>query len=309
MLTKIFEASGRVETFAKCFGYSGLLPTDQLRLVYHKVFQNKGEQVEVDPSLMDKVFAYVDSLGIRKGDVLIVHSSMEGMRRAAPEPRAIIDHLLELVGPEGLLVFPTFPIINHTYTPEKLQTYNPKRTPCWTGMLPNTFLTYPGVKRSLFPFNTLAAIGAGSDEMIVHNLEADRAHGKHSAWEYCVNRRAKILYLGVRVAECNTVMHVAEDLLDDKWPVKNWYQEQTYRIKNGTETFDKTIRACSTEWTKYTACYHHTAIMRRAGLVSETDIGGISVGFTPDAKKMVDFVAENALKGKIRYNIPRKYWK
>ena len=309
MLKKLFEVSGTIELLTKEIAYSGKLSTDKLKNVYHKIFLHKGEKIEVDKSLINKVFKYIDSLGIKKGDILIVHSSMEGMRKVDPQPEAIIDYLLELVGSEGTLVFPAFPIINLKYDDTKIQTYNPKRTLCWTGMLPNTFLKYPGVIRSEFPFNTLAALGPHAKAMMRDNLSSDVPHGKNSSWAYCVEHHAKILYLGISIAECNTVLHMADDFLSDEWPINNWYEKQKYNIKTEEGIIEKTIKVCSSFWVKYNVCYNFNARLKRLGYLSETDVDGIIVGFCQDSKSMMDYVIEQARKGKIRYKIPRKYWK
>ena len=309
MLKNIFELSGNIELITKKIAYSEKLPKEKLRNMYHKIFLHKGEKAEVDRNLMIDVFKYIDSLGIQKGDILIVHSSMEGMRRADPNPKNIINYLTDLIGPEGTLVFPAFPIINLKYDENRVQTYNPKRTPCWTGMLPNTFLGYEGVIRSLFPFNTLAARGPHAKPMMTNNLLDDVPHGKNSSWAYCVAHHAKILYLGISIAECNTVLHMADDILGDDWPIDNWYEIQRYKIKTDEGIIEKTIRVCSSFWVKYNTCYNFNGKLKKLGFLTETDVDGITVGFAKDSNAMMKYVIEQAKKGKIRYKIPRRYWK
>lgn len=309
MLERLFEISGKFETLCKRTAYSRWLPTEKLRTLYHKVFRKKGEAVVTRYDDIDYVFEYIKSLGIKKGDILIVHSSMEGMRRIDPKPEKVIDFLLELVGDEGTLVFPAFPICNAKYDEGKVATYDPKRTLCWTGMLPNCFLKYPQVVRSFFPYNSLAAKGKCSDEMMKNNLESNTPHGKNSAWEYCVNNHAKILYLGIKVAECNTILHAAEDILGEKWPIDNWYQQQTYKIKTGEGIIDKTIKVADSSWIKYSACHHYTAHLRKLKYIREDIVCGINIGFAEDSKEMVEYVINEAANNRIRYNIPKRYWK
>lgn len=309
MIKRLFELCGSLEKLAKVLAYSDKLPRERLKRIYHKLFLKKGVKTEVDENLMERIFEWIDSLGIKKGDILIVHSSMEGLRKAAPDPKRIIDYLLQLVGEEGTLVIPTFPVINLKYDKEKIPTYNPRRTLCWTGMIPNVFLGYSGVVRSQFPYNTLAAKGRLAEDMMHDNLLDDVPHGKNSAWAYCVNRHAKILYLGISIAECNTVLHMGDDMLLDEWPIKNWYEEQTYKIKTDSEIITKEIKVCSPFWTKYNTCYNFNGKLKRYGYLSEHVIDGILVGYAPDSKEMMDYVIHQARIGKIRYRIPRKYWK
>ena len=88
------------------------------------------------------IFEYISGLGIKKGDILILHSSMEGLRSASPDPKVIIDYLLNLLGPEGTLVIPAFATANRKYSAEKIPTYNPKKSLCWTGMIPNVVVKH-----------------------------------------------------------------------------------------------------------------------------------------------------------------------
>ena len=115
MIKRLFELCGSLEKLAKVLAYSDKLPRERLKRIYHKLFLKKGVKTEVDENLMERIFEWIDSLGIKKGDILIVHSSMEGLRKAAPDPKRIIDYLLQLVGEEGTLVIPTFPVINLKY--------------------------------------------------------------------------------------------------------------------------------------------------------------------------------------------------
>lgn len=309
MLKKIFEISGFIEKTAKVIAYSNNSFKETLKRFFSKKKKKRISKNEINLDLMPKIYEYIDSLGIKHGDILIVHSSMEGLKAASPNPDEIINYLLNLIGTDGTLVFPTFPIINLKNIPGKIQTYNPKKTLCWTGALPNAFLKREGVVRSLFPYNTLAALGPRSSEMMNNNLEDDVPHGLHSSWYYCVQHSAKILYLGIDIAECNTVLHVADDVVREDWPVQNWYESREYRIVDEEDEILKTIYVCSPFWTKYNICYNYTAKLKKLGFLQETNIGGVQIGFTKDSKVLMDYVIDNARKGKIRYLIPKKYYR
>lgn len=309
ILSRLFEFSGTFECICKCVGYSTLLPHKQLRELYHKLFLNKGRKCEINPNDAKDVIKYIDSLDINNGDTLIVHSSMDGLKSTGLTPKQIIDYLLERVGDKGTLVVPAFPVVNVRKNNNKVPLYNPKRTICWTGALPNTFLTYSGAKRSSFPYNSLAAIGKNTDYILSNNLSSDTPHGINSAWYHCIEKHAKILYLGVRVAECNTMLHIVEDVLDEKWPIKNWYTEDYYKIKLENEIIEKKIRACSGKWIKFNICYNYNKKLKDKKLIQEQLINGIPIGFTPDSNDVFDYMLSEAEKGKIRYKIPFYYWK
>ena len=48
------------------------------------------------------------SLGIKEGDVLLVHSSLSSMGNVEGGADTVIDALLEVLGKEGTLLFPAF---------------------------------------------------------------------------------------------------------------------------------------------------------------------------------------------------------
>jgi len=309
MLKELFEISGHFERLCKTIAYSNVLPREKIKNLYHRIFQNKGKTTEIIPNAINDIYDYIKGLGINKGDILIVHSSMEGLKNAGVEPEEIIDFLLDLVGESGTLVIPTFPIQNLKYDPNKEIIYNPKRSLCWTGMIPNKFLKYPGVVRSSFPYNSLAALGSEAELMMSNNLEGDTPHGKNSSWYFCITHHAKILYLGVNIAECNTMLHVVEDYYDNEWPIKNWYETQNYSIKIGNEIIKKSIRVCDGKWVKYNICYNYNGKLKKAGLMNESTIDGVIVGYTPDSYSVFKKMLDEVKQGKIRYLIPKKYWK
>ena len=155
-----------------------------------------------------------------------------GMNNTGMNAISVLNYLRERVGDEGTLVLPTFPIYNEKNCREKgVYVYNPQKTASATGLMTNIFLRMPGVVRSRFPWNTLAAQGPLALSMMEKNMESDLAHGKNSSWEYCMNHHAKILLLGVRASHTTTMVHVAEDILDEAWPIKNWYESKTFYIQ------------------------------------------------------------------------------
>ena len=49
------------------------------------------------------------SLGVRRGDLLMVHSSLRSIGLVESGPETVVDALLQALGPEGTLVTPTPP--------------------------------------------------------------------------------------------------------------------------------------------------------------------------------------------------------
>lgn len=252
-----------------------------------------------------KIFSYIESLNIKKGDILIVHSSSDEMNKVGIEPIELIKYLRSLIGEEGTLVLPAFPL----FANDKEKVYNPRRTLCSTGLMPNLFIRMPGVIRSQFPWNSLAAQGPHAEKMMQNNLQTDLAHGIGSAWEYCMNNNAKILLLGVKSSHTTTMVHAAEDILDDKWPIADWYENQSIIVKNKNEEKCINIRVRKQKWVKYNASWYRSTQLKKNRLLSEIEVEGFNIGFIEDSKKMVDFIIDRTLKHKAFFSVPERCYK
>lgn len=306
IVKKLYSATMIPETTIRRIFYS--VPI----LVNYKKNRRKNS-VKIEKQKFDKelLFSQIDKTNISEGDLVIVHSSMDSLKRFDISPKELIDFLLKLVGDTGTLAMPAFPvyktdILNDDKT-EHL--YNSRLKLCSTGMLPNVFLRYPKVVRSKFPYNNLAAIGPLADEMMKNNLNSDLAFGKQSSWYFCKEHKAKILLLGVSSHHTTTMVHVAEDYLDEKWPIKNWYGIRKIKIKDGKDYFSKMIRIREHFWVRYNASYYRTKCFQNEGLLNEWEYKGISFGIIGDSSKLVDYIVNRALNNKLFFKVPRRYWR
>ena len=264
---------------------------------------SSGDETKHDSS---EYYNLINNCGIAKGDIVIVHSSMEEMSKFDINAVDLINHLLTVIGPTGTLVIPAFP-----YYKEKKEVleYDKNKTLCWTGLLPNIFLRFPDVIRSEFPYNSLAAKGLHASEMMKNNLLDDKIFGPHSAWAYCTEHHAKVLFLGTPAFHTTTVSHICEDLLGDKWPIKNFHRKQKFLLKDGEETklFEAYIR--NEFWFDYNTSYHRTYLLKKKGLLKDTNCHGVYFGYITDVNDVVTYLSDLALNGKPMYYVPRKYRK
>lgn len=262
---------------------------------------------------------YIETLGINKGDIIIIHSDMNKLNRFGKTCEEIITYLFGLVGKEGTLVMPAFPYYKDKKSngkplfneiDEEIRKYDPKRTYSWTGMLPNIMCTYQDAVRSAFPNNSLVAMGKDASAMMEHNLKGIYPHGKYSAWEYCVKHNARVLLLGVTAAKSFTGRHLAEDYLEEEWPIEGWYKTQHYQIKVDDKWVEKDIRVRKQFWSRYVTEYYSIKRLERAGLISETMIDNIRVGYVADIMAVRDFMLARVKEGDLTfYKIPKRYWR
>lgn len=219
----------------------------------------------------------------------------------------IVDMILDTFS-EMTVVFATYPI--EPIRRKEAYKYDPKKTLCWTGMLPNVFLKREGVIRSLFPYNTLAAKGEHAEAMMENNLLSEVPHGRNTPWDYCRLHNAKILFLGTTSREANTMaIHMLPDLMEDEWPIKNWYEERKYIITNCGEKIDKTIQVQKGFWYQYVNEYKTDRILKDNKLLQDISIDDIPLEIVSDSYTMIEFLGNRCKNGKIMYSIPKRFYK
>ena len=255
----------------------------------------------------EKLFSRLNNLDINKGDILVLHSSYDEIGKLGITPDEIIDYFLSRIGEEGTLVMPAYPL--YLNKDKEFLKYNVKFTPCWTGIIPQTFLSKEGVTRSPFPYNSLAAYGAKAEEMMKNNLESDTAFGPNSAWAYCYYHDAKVICLGVPPNHSLSAPHIAEDLMEEEWPIKNFHEEKKFKIKTEDKVIDFKARIKRSYWFDYTKTYNSMYQYRKHGYLFEYPNSGTFCAFVPSIKNLVDFVISKAKKGKTIYWVWNKYKK
>ncbi|WP_412522687.1 AAC(3) family N-acetyltransferase [Shewanella chilikensis] len=302
-LKKIFSFSPYTEIIFRRFYYFlkdvGIVST-KTRVV------KKCDDKKLDFLVLKK---YISSLGIKEGDILIVHSSYAQLSKFEVNPIGIINFLRELIGDEGTLVFPAFYIKKEDPDKQEINIDLNKKV-CSTGMLPAVFLRMKGVLRSPFPENSLAAQGPRAEAMFEQNLDTDLAHGIGSAWHFCAENDAKILLLGTEAAKTLTMVHVAEDVLDDRWPIMDWYEKKFFNLNYPDDTKQKVVRVRRQYWSRFMASEFRTRWLKSNNLVSENIVEGVNVAYVHSSKSLVETLINNMNSRKVYFfRPPTKYWR
>lgn len=107
----------------------------------------------------------LQDFGFRKGDRIMVHSSLSSFGHVVGGAEAIIKALMDVVGEEGTILMPTF---NHgaPFSPNRDGIFDPQKTPTINGKIPDTFWRIDGVYRSLNPTHAFAAWGKDAKRYI-----------------------------------------------------------------------------------------------------------------------------------------------
>ena len=168
-------------------------------------------------------------LGVRPGSVLLVHSSMSALGWVCGRAQAVVEGLLDALGPDGTLVVPTHtsgnsdpagwrnPPVPEAWWPairEQLPGFDPRLTPTdHMGAIPELARTWPGARRSAHPQLSCAAVGPHAEEITAgHAL--DSGFGERSPLARVRDRDGDVLLLGAGHGS-NSSLHLAEHLVPD----------------------------------------------------------------------------------------------
>ena len=108
------------------------------------------------------IFFALNSLGIKHGQTIIMHSSLSSIGHVNGGADALINCLIQILGSTGTLVVPTF-TGNETLSPANPPVFNIDETKCWTGIIPETLRKRSDAKRSVHPTHSVASIGYKSE--------------------------------------------------------------------------------------------------------------------------------------------------
>lgn len=211
----------------------------------------------------------LQELGLKRGDVVGVHSSLSSFGYVEGGADTVIDALLCVVGEEGAVVMPTYSTnrIDVERTKEevemgvtwksKILPYDPKKTPCWTGKIPDTFWRRKEAFRSSNPTHSLAAIGKNAEELC-------------KGWDRLLEADGYILLIGVGLGSCSA-MHLAE----------NYVQLPEHILKKITPPPELIKKYPESEWDIGFGPYPDFAKMEKIcekhGIVKTTTIGEATV--------------------------------
>ena len=276
--------------------------------LFSRFVKRKKKRKEIDFIDFSKITNYLKKFGITSGDLLLVHSSYGDLKGTQKKPIEIIHELKNLVGETGTIAMPA--IRKYMGEPEMKNylkadmdktvfTYDVHNTKVFTGALPTTMVKMEQAEISRFPLNTLVALGPLAKPMMEDNLDGDfpTACGKNSSWKFCLENNAYIIGLGTDLTGCLTMIHTAEDILDDKWPIKNWYRKRIFKIIDKDFATLKIVRErCpnwgSLHWAGRTLCKDLTI----NNILHTQTIDGILVEVIK-AKELIDFLNSKNNKG------------
>lgn len=145
-------------------------------------------------------------LGVKRGDILMVHSALSSLGHVEGGADTVIDALIEAVGSRGTIAMPTLYLPSITGR----DVFDVEESPSQMGEITEVFRTRPGTLRSVHPTHPVAAVGARAEQLIRNHAQAPTACGRGTPFSKLADWGGKVLLLGVD-QDRNTLLHTAED--------------------------------------------------------------------------------------------------
>lgn len=207
---------------------------------------------QAEPITKERIKADLVQLGVRKGMILCVHSSLSSIGWVNGGAIAVIQAMMDILTDEGTLIMPAQtlelsdpadwinpPVPYSWWKPIKdtMPAFDPAYTaPTAMGKVAETFWKYPGVERSNHPHFSFTAWGKRKHEVLNHHA-LPYGLGENSPLGRMYDLDAKVLLIGTSF-ESVTAFHLAEyrisqqdlmtrgaPILEDGWRVWKEYQD------------------------------------------------------------------------------------
>jgi len=154
----------------------------------------------------DRIVGQLREMGVKPGDGMVVHTSYKSIGAVEGGPDAVVDALLEAVGPRGHLMFPAFTFVLD------YGLYDPATTPTNMGVINETARKRKEFYRSNFPNHSV--IVAGPQAVQIAGDHISRGHLRPGdPFDRLAMMGGYVLLLGVSFRN-NTTGHIGECYAD-----------------------------------------------------------------------------------------------
>lgn len=217
-----------LKTFIKkYFPFFATLFTKAKRFLIRHNLEKKRKKNQIITK--EKLVADLKFIGIEKGDVLMVHSSLSKMGFIENGAATVVDACFEVIGPGGTLVMPAF--AHQTFSKIYLDTnpiFNVLHDVSKAGAITEELRKRKNSHRSFHPTDSVTANGPLAEYLIKDHFGQLTPYNSCSPYYRLAEKKAKILNIGVPLSTSCTNLHTLEDAGPFKFPI---YHNQIYEVK------------------------------------------------------------------------------
>ncbi len=174
------------------------------KLVYHKKYTS------------DDLVKVMQDMGMRKGSVVCIHSSMKEFYNYLGTANELIEKILACIGKEGTLMMPAFPEKKLLKDPDYV--FDPMSDRTGAGFLAESFRKYPGVYRSINVQHSVCAIGKHADYLTKDHHFSKDCWDECSPWQRSLDLGALVFNFGMPRSFFGTFHHCVESKLKLEHP-------------------------------------------------------------------------------------------
>jgi aminoglycoside 3-N-acetyltransferase len=162
----------------------------------------------VDIATKETIACELLESGLRRGAVILVHSSLSSLGWVAGGAETVIGGLLEAIGEDGTLLLPAFSY--HTVGWANPH-FDVLLTPSCVGAIPEYFRLREGSMRSLNPTHSVCGVGRLAPSICGDHQLDETPVGAHSPLRKVRDLGGQVVFLGCGMRP-NTSMHGVEEL-------------------------------------------------------------------------------------------------
>lgn len=244
------------------------------------------------------IIEQLKEIGLKSGDVVMLHSSLSKMGYVEGGARTVIDSILKVIGDDGTLVMPSFPAIGFNYDYVMMNpVFDISLTPSKMGIITEVFRKMKQVKRSLHPTDSVCALGKQAEYLTKDHIYQLTPYNQNSPFYRLCELKAKIILIGVDLNSL-TNFHTLEDAIPDfEYPVYHQTLFDTQLIDESAKTLVMKTKVHNPVFSKKRKCNDFTKPFTDAGFMISFKIG-LANCFSIEADKLHKWMIENyKLKG------------
>lgn len=174
----------------------------------------------------DEIVAALREAGLASGDAVFVQTRMSAFGIIEGGPRTVIEAFEEVLGPDGLIAMPAFPLDRPAldYLRDD-PVFDLRSTPSRMGVISERFRTSPGALRSLHPTHSVSARGPGAEKLVAGHELAETPFGAGSPFTKLIDRGAHQVFFGSGVGAL-TMYHAFECLREPPYPIEVFWPQR-----------------------------------------------------------------------------------